>query len=62
MGQHRPFRAMSAVVACLVATACSTAAQAPTPEPEITVAVWGGDEDAKTYQQRADLAGDRVPG
>lgn len=63
MGQLRPFRAMSAVVACLVVTACSTAgAPAPAPEPEVTVAVWGSAQDAKTYQQRVDLASDRVAG
>ena len=63
MGQLRPFRAMSAAVACLIVTACSTTgAPAPAPEPEVTVAVWGGDEDAKTYQQRVDLASERVAG
>ncbi|NKE62168.1 sugar ABC transporter substrate-binding protein [Lentzea sp. PSKA42] len=62
MGQRRPFRAMSAVVACLVASACSSSTSTPTPEPEVTVAVWGSEQDAKTYQQRVELAGDRVNG
>jgi multiple sugar transport system substrate-binding protein len=63
MGQRRPFRAVSAAVACLVASACTTTgAPSPTPEPEVTVAVWGGDQDAKTYQERVDLASDRVQG
>ncbi|MET9630388.1 extracellular solute-binding protein [Lentzea sp. NPDC006480] len=53
---------MSAVVACLVASACATSAPPPTPEPEVTVAVWGSDQDARTYQQRVDLASDRVAG
>lgn len=62
MGQLRPFRAVSAVVACLVMTGCTAGAPRPAPEPEVTVAVWGSEQDAKTYQQRVDLASDRVPG
>ena len=62
MGQ-RPFRVMSAAVACLAVSACAAnSAPPPPPEPVVTVAVWGGDQDAKTYQQRVDLASDRVPG
>jgi multiple sugar transport system substrate-binding protein len=53
--------AAAAAVACLVASACTSAAP-PAPEPVVTVAVWGGDQDAKTYRQRIDLAGTRVPG
>jgi len=64
MGRRRPHRAVSAAaaaVACLVASACTSAAP-PAPKPVVTVAVWGGDQDAKTYRQRIDLASSRVPG
>lgn len=64
MGRRRPHRAVAAAaaaVACLVASACTSAAP-PAPEPVVTVAVWGGDQDAKTYRQRVDLASARVPG
>ncbi|MDX8056718.1 hypothetical protein SK571_45755 [Lentzea sp. BCCO 10_0798] len=65
MGQRRPFRAVPAIatsVTCLLASACSAPASSPAPEREVTVAVWGGEQDAKTYQQRADLASERVSG
>ncbi|MET8763262.1 sugar ABC transporter substrate-binding protein [Lentzea sp. NPDC004782] len=64
MGRRRPHRAVSAAtaaVACLAASACTSAAP-PAAEPVVTVAVWGSDQDAKTYRQRIDLAGARVPG
>ena len=64
MGHRRPFRVMSAITAaatCLVVAACSAAAPPP-PEPELTVAVWGSSQDARTYQQRVDLARDHVGG
>lgn len=66
MGHLRPHRVMfgiTAAVTCLVASACtSTGTPAAAPDPELTVAVWGSAQDAKTYQQRVDLASDRVSG